>query len=266
MLRNMNKSEILAKLVFKQLLYTLKEVEDQSNGEHDFDIIAENGSCVGVVEVTSGIHEESKRWIARKRKHGTIKCNTLKSGWLLMCHNPDLRWVKSEGCKHLAILEDHGLKEFSHDTKYSQTEKVAVAATSLLKNGFENGCELGGGDGVLSFIVSHGEHNGPNLISAKSVVDSLLVALEKPDNSHKLAQKRHPAHYSRHLFVEIDNITQPEANISMIDGELPSAPLDLDSRATNVWAATRYRDKIIVWGGDFDGWNKWELDSGEIYK
>ena len=256
----MNRSEKLAKWTLEKLLPNgsiVREVEEQSNGEHDFDIV-KDGNCIGIIEVTSAIHEEGMRSIARKQKQGQIECNTLKQGWLLMAHNPDPLWVATEGCKHLATLERHGLKKFSHITKYSQPEKIAEAARSLNDKGIESGGPWGDA-GKISFLISHGEDNEPYIISSECVVQTLLASLEKPDNKAKLSREKHPVHYSRHFFVEIDRITRPGPGLSLIEAEPPSNPMDLASRATHVWAATRYDDKVVVWRGDAIEWRKWIL-------
>mgnify|MGYP005992801329 CR=1 FL=1 len=257
----MNRTEKLAKWTLEKLLPSgsiVREVKEQSNGEHDFDIVKDD-NCIGVIEVTQATNEEAMVSIARKQKQGQIKCNTLRQGWLLMAHNLDPRWVETEGCKHLATLERHGLKEFSHNTKYySQTEKIAEAARCLNDKGIENG-QAYGDAGNISFLISYGEDSEPYIISSESVVQTLLASLEKPDNKAKLSRENHPAHYSRHFFVEINRTTLSGPGFSLIEAELPSNLLDLASRATHVWAATRYDDKIVVWCGNAIEWRKWIL-------
>ncbi|WP_156797100.1 hypothetical protein [Nitrosomonas sp. Is79A3] len=195
----------------------------------------------------------------RESKHGAIRCATLQNGWLLMAHNPDPRWIQECGCKHLVVLESHGVIKFDHQTQYFQNNAVAQAATELYKMGIENG---GGGFGIpgaISFLTSRGENSGDWVLSHERVTDVLFKALEQPDNLNKLSAEKHSPAVNRHFFVEIDRATHPAAGDSLAEVNPPSETPDLNCRATHIWAVMRTNDEVIAWCGDLAGWKSWKL-------
>ena len=257
----MDSSEQLALWVLMNLLPESSQIvhlQQQSHGEHDFDVRDETGSRIAIVEVTAAIHEISKQSLIREQKHGAIRCGTLNHGWLLMAHNPDPRWVQNEGCEHLAVFEQHSLTEFEHDTRYHPNDEVAKAAKGLAEMGIESGGRCGA-PGVISFLTSRGECSDDWTISSEHVIEVLIKALEQPDNLAKLSIERHGAGIDRYFFVVIDPITHPAASFSMTEVAPPTQPLELNGRATHVWVAMRNGDVIVVWRGDTRGWDSWEL-------
>lgn len=233
-------------------------LEDQSNGEHDFDVLDGNDQKIGAVEVTAAIHEDSMRSIHRERNREPIHCPSLRKGWLLMAHNPDPRWIEEEGVKHIAVLEKHGLTEFGYNAQFAKEAEVAVAIRELFRNGIENGGEAGS-PGSITFLSSRGETSEDYVVSSEQVTDVLFEALARPDNKAKLSTERHGTAVDRHFFVEIDRATNPAAGCSMAEVEPPPDPPNLMNRATHVWAAMRLDGVIIVWRGTQAGWKRCEL-------
>ena len=256
-----NPTEILACWTLSKLLAsgtTVKFVESQSHGEHDFDVLDSTQKKIGVVEVTAAIHERSKLSFEREKRQWPIQCPALQKGWLLMAHNPDPRWVKNKGSKHLAVFEENGLTEFDLRTQMSQNQAVAYAATKLNRNGIENG-EAFDSPGNIGFLTSRGETSDAWIISHERVTEILIEALELPDNTAKLSATKHGASIDRHFFVEIDRHTHPAAGSSMEAVNPPSGPTDLKGRATHVWAAMQMDGIVVVWRGNSSGWTRFEL-------
>ena len=138
----MNQSETLADWVLPALLpsgQSLRAVKDQSDGQHDFDVLDRQGRQVGLVEVTSAVHEASIKSWARQKKHGELKCASLLHGWLLMAHNPDPRALQRDGCAALSILEQHGVTDFGIHTLAHPDPAVNDAFRDLSNIDVENG-------------------------------------------------------------------------------------------------------------------------------
>lgn len=262
----MRESELFCKKLYEALNfdgYYLSEVKNQSHGEHDFNIFCSDGSCVGILEVTSAIHETSKISLARTLNHGPIKSKALSHGWLLMVHNPDPRWVQTEGVENLIKLEKYGINEFTPEFQYHQNEEVSISVKALNDNNIENGGQCGE-SGTIYFLTSHGENNDPYVHSVQSVIEAALSALRKSDNTFKLSREKNPSLRNRILFVEIDPLTYTNLADSMHKLPPPKTPPTLDGKATEIWVATHIFGEIVVWRGDNDGWSKWHLSAHEF--
>ena len=237
-------SEKIAKVVLEELLpvgNTLISIEDQSHGEHDFDIEDKGGNKIGIVEVTMATHELSMKVLAQHREHGTIKCENFEYSWVLLAHNLDPRWMEKTGCKNLSTLVRNGITKFSENDKYSPVREVAEAVLSLTKNGINNGEQTSDTAGTIGLLMSSGEDDEPNIVSPEGVVKILLQLLKKPDNSRKLSKEIFPCQYTRHLFVLFHNITQSGEIETVVQASPPSVPPNLKSRATHVWAVSRFK-------------------------
>ena len=261
--QKLDTSEKLAFWVLSKLLpkgQFLRHIEEQSHGEHDFDIIDSEGSTLGIVEVTTATHQLSNSTIKSLQKQESFRCNLLQLNWSLLAHNPDLKWLKKRGCDCLKVLEEHGFREFSSDTQYLEVEEVADASKELISKGVDNGGVCGGKGGNIWLMTSYGETNDPFILSRDSVLDELFTALDKPDNLRKLSHQKDNAPVARHFFLRIDRQTVKGPGWSVAELSPPSLPPDLQNRATDVWIATNLEQNIFVWRGGLHGWESWKLD------
>jgi len=257
----MNRTEILAAWVFRALeenARRLQPVEVQSRGEHDFDIVDQEGSSVGLMEATAAIHENSMRAIAGERRHGSILETNLKNGWLLMAHNPDSRRFHELVPTLLRVLEESRLTSLDPQTRLSNDHEVAKAAERLSELGIESGGP-GMRPGVVGWMSSRGEDSEAYVIGPSCVVNAIEEELNKPDNLRKLASDPAAPDLERHFFVEVDRATMPAAGASLVETTPPDQPMSLSNRATHVWAATRRPPNVVVWRCDGRRWEHWDL-------
>ncbi|WP_170432981.1 hypothetical protein [Ruegeria arenilitoris] len=253
-----NKSERISKVILESFLplgQKLVHRDEQSHGEHDFDILNDKEDLIGIVEVTVAMHQPSIESHIWQEARGQITCSNLTCLWLLCAHNPNPKWLQSQGAKHLEVLEANDVLEFSFQTLTSPVQEVKEAAQALLSEDIDNGAAYPSDDlGAISILASRGESSDPYVISHEAVTDVVFTELTKADNTRKLSAVAGNPELARHFFVEIDLHTQPAAGSSMRDCMPPNEPPNLEGRATVVWVVLDETSEFIVWRGDQTGW------------
>lgn len=255
----MDPSEELAYRVFSRLLpenNSLEFVDKQHDGQSDFNIYNQFKDKVGIIEVTTATTESHISALQRLLRN-PIKCECLKQGWLLLATSEngfDRKWLEKKGCDHLAVLEAHGIEEFSSSsTHYFSTVQVSETVGELLDKGFYEGGP-GSKQGHITTLLSVSEE--PYVFSQKSVEDEVLKLLNLSDNKQKLSLDQENLEYERHLFVKVDRSGKPQVWESICDLDIPSTTMDLAGLATHVWAVIETTSNIIVWRYDQAGWEK----------
>jgi len=200
----------------------VRRVWPQSHGEHDFDILGDDGEVRGIVEVSTTIDSTYQGTLAALDGRRSVVPRVLCEGTWRVWPKGDVRVrsLKSQLDSFLSGLEASGLSSFDCES----APDVIDAAERL---GLESGAREDERDyHVINLPGRSGHVDGGSLAAAVEQVGS------QPDNLRKLSAENV---MERHLFVVVE-FSAIAAYCSFDAGELCD-PAVLDPRITHVWAA-----------------------------
>jgi hypothetical protein len=225
--------------------------DDQSHGEHDFDLMYASGER-GVVEATASVNRERTETEAALRKKGHFVARSAsKKDWLIFLGlKPNINRVRAEVDRYLAAIEAAGLDRFHSATHADEWPSVHRIQTDL---GVEAGGHVSWKNPAIG--INSGAHGG--VVSAQHGAEAAEREARKRDNRRKLAASG-AAH--RHLFVLLD-MGNTRAWIAVRDLDPPDSPPPLPSEVTDIWAAasTGRGTGYVVWHGSEIGWERLEV-------
>jgi len=239
---SVNSSEAFAKACFDRLAapLSLRPVLDQSQGQHDFDVIAADGLLAGVVEVTSSVNSayvSVTSEIVGREPHGdrvpSVEC---VSSWHVTARlDTRINRVRRDLDAYLRRLELAGLDSFSRGNRHP--EATSIRNDLRLQSGRVIQTRHGTGHWIGIPVLS-------GWLDSSEVCRAVSAAASRPDNHRKLSN---PAHPSRHLFVYVD-MSDVDA-WSALTSEMPAGLAPQVAGPTHLWAGSHDGTKsgAIVW-------------------
>ena len=236
----MNRAEAVAARVVRAIRpgISLTHNADQSHGEHDFDLVLEDGGS-GIMEVTLATDERHRTLQGVLRGRSLGDAGECACSWMLLTSErkaiPEIR--RSAGAI-LASLEAAGIEQFSSYTDVD-IEEVRRLRDDLR---VEFGSVISNDGTPRIFINSTGVGGMPRAEAVSKVIE---VEASKADNLRKLSNQ---SAAERHLAVQIDWHAF-EAYSGLIDHRPGPPPPNVDGCVTHVWAIARRRaDEVyVVW-------------------
>jgi len=221
-------TELLALMCFNRVRApdTLEPVTQQSNGEHDFDVMSPGGSRIGILEVTSTTergYQGALEALHPNRGGGLVPAVACSHGWHVWPGpRVSIRAVRQKLDLHLSAIEAAGLEEFDQDEAHASVLNLREALR------IESGR-------VTDEVADHHVVNLPGLTESlrpDALPDAIRTVASKGDNLAKLSNR---AVAERHLFVCVDISTL--AAYWQVDADYPVPPVSVDESITHLWAA-----------------------------
>lgn len=248
----MDEAELTAKIVVEAVVEhaTMHFVEDQSGGQHDFDLVLPDGT-LAALEVSSSADEDILSATAaifdESAGGNPVATGEVQHVWIVDVLPTARIWrIRTEIGEYLAALESAGIDYFIADAGTPKSEAVGRLWQDL---GVRAGAvyRASGPGRVFLQLADEG-----SLIHSQHVSDAVVRVALKEDSRRKL---RASGATERHLFVYIHE-SDSAAWISLLASAPVADPTGLPAETTHVWAATHHfeYDEIIYWLGERTGW------------
>jgi hypothetical protein len=250
----MNEPERVAKPVveYELLGATMRYVEQQSAGEHDYDLILPGGT-LATLEVTAAVDETVRATttaiFSQAAGGSPVAIGECGRVWIVeVLRSARIKRVRREIGRHLVRLEAAGIEHFLVQDGSSHPPEVEAVHRDLSVRSAAAISASGPGRAYLQ-IEAEG-----SLIDPFHVNEAVASVAKRADNRRKLGAS---STSERHLFVYIDE-TLPDAWISLCVASPGSGPLELPPEVTHVWAATHHfaDERVVYWYGDDTGWKR----------
>lgn len=263
----MDQSERIARLLLERVLRGALShyVQDQSAGQHDFDLEYPDGRTAAV-EVTTSTDQDYRRIEAAMtdaRKGGMeISATLCQKRWVIHpFKHARINTIRDRADALLAPIEDSGVEFFTSLSDAADSPHIARILTELhVEGGFVIDAK-GPGAIFLSYPTQGG------FLAQSDVTHAVEREALKPDNRRKLRQS---GASERHLFVHVDHRNM-EAWTALNDLP-PNGGPELPDEITHVWAAASMREpaRYTLWassaGSDWrslgpitvDRWRYWK--------
>jgi hypothetical protein len=238
------RTEALAKSILEAVLPgpRARYVEDQSAGQHDFDLEYTDGRTVPL-EVTAAADANIERTYAAikdARKGGNCIQRTRSGvGWFIHPRaDANINAIRENADEYLVAIEADGLNQFF---AYTDAESSPAVWRILEDLGIESGRVMQWKHpGEIRMALP----GGGGLVDPHLVVVAVETEAWKVDNRRKLSSLAS----ERHLFVEIDP-NNARAWVAIRDEVPPNAIASLPDEITHMWIAayTGNADWYVVW-------------------
>jgi len=220
---------------------TLRFVERQPNGEHDFDVLDQDDNRIGVLEVTTLCDEprfKESRLLYGQRKLARVPRSLCANAWLVsIAEGARLKRVHSELEELLLEAERRGLRAISrHDDASTDLPERLKTLTGV---GRASVYDEGPCHHLVQEAHAFWEDEG-------SVNNALIELLERPDNQRKL--RHHMSLPERHLFVSVHLSAKRACQQLMCAEALPSS--ELPEYLTDLWLVPTHistEGTLAVW-------------------
>jgi hypothetical protein len=248
-----NTSEAIAKYIVEALIpgVNLRYTYKQNEGEHDYDLIYEDGRMVPL-EVTVSTHRTYKELMAAILDEGKggsfVKAVRCQQDWYVFpTVQANINKIRELIDEYLEMIEAEGIDQFSIYTIYQESPAVRQIYKDLqIEHGMVVNWKKPGSIGIAlpsqaAFVKSY------------SVFRAVEQEAEKIDNRQKLGNVNAP---ERHLFVyiEFENYAAWLAITESVPLQIkPKLPAEI----THVWAVSSLaKNKYVVWrASNFDDWH-----------
>lgn len=238
-------AESVAQRLFEALLVGSRMTyrQDQSRGQHDFDLCLPDGTS-SAVEVTSSVDqrtEETHASILNKRKGGPmVKGRLCKHGWYVHpAPTANVNLIRSKVDEYLAAIEAAGIEKFYGPTDwrnpsveriYRDLHVVSGSVFPHWKEPGQIGIALPGGGGALS---------------ASAAIEAAEREAIKTDIRRKLGAAGTSI---RHLAIYIF-VTNYLPWCALVDCDPPPEVPHLPTEITDLWlfSETRSQHEYVVW-------------------
>lgn len=162
---------------------SLRPVEDQSAGQHDFELTYPDGRT-GVLEVTCATVERQKHQEARIRtaqRNGFLATTLCQHGWYIVVDlDADIRMLRKKADSYLARIEAEGRTRFSAFTDRHDSDAISRICEELHVIWGET---VHWRDGASIVFSGPGSGGKP---SPTAVNEAVATEASKPDNLRKL--------------------------------------------------------------------------------
>jgi hypothetical protein len=232
--------------------------DTQSHGECDFELLHSDGRPSEPVEVTTSTCEAARRIYAQIRRGpkgtGLFEPRVVSAqDWLITPNmNADMRRVRANADKYLALIEADGLTMFVFEAHAGRSEAVRRIHAEI---GIDDGCVMKWKPPGRIGIAYPG---GGGQLDEECVCSAVEVEAQKADNKHKLDRM---SVAERHLVVVIDS-SNAVVFMAMRRGLIPRRPPRLPSEITTIWVICQLDDhRWIMWRAKATGWEdlgEWE--------
>jgi hypothetical protein len=240
----MNRPEAVAKHLIQRacLGSQARYVDDQSAGQHDFDLTFPDGRK-GILEVTRAtlqIQRQLDAQIAAAQRRGLLNATLCRHGWCIYLGlNANVRAVQQKADEYLAAIEAEARTCFSSFTDSYESEAVRRIWEDL---GVEAGTTAQWRQGPAIALMDPGYGGSP---SPDAVSRAVETEASKSDNLRKLtaAQGR-----ESHIAVVFERLCF-EGWAALCGCEPQGAAPVLPHQITHAWAiaATRDADQYVAW-------------------